>query len=120
MAAAAYTAVQTGRVIVATMAKKKANICAASRGTSSAVSAGAAREAHKDLCTVRIPASHLPCYCLTRQFPGGIMDLFLREAAVRIDADDVLSKIDALIEWRAFSPILQRGLGRSGRWAAGL
>ena len=42
------------------------------------------------------------------------MDLFLREAAVRIDADDVLSKIGALIDWRAFSPILTRGLGRSG------
>jgi len=42
------------------------------------------------------------------------MDLFLREAAVRIDADDVLSKIGPLIDWRAFSPILRRGLGRSG------
>jgi hypothetical protein len=32
------------------------------------------------------------------QFPGGMMDLFLREAAVRIDEDDVLFKIDALID----------------------
>ncbi len=48
------------------------------------------------------------------QAPGAIMDLFLREAAVRIDADDVLSKVGALIDWRAFSPILTRGLGRSG------
>ncbi|MBK0329383.1 IS5 family transposase [Rhodobacteraceae bacterium F11138] len=42
------------------------------------------------------------------------MDLFFREAADRIGDDDVLSKIDALLDWRAFSPILQRGLGRSG------
>jgi len=48
------------------------------------------------------------------QAPGAILDLFLRDAAVRIDADDVLSKVGALIDWRAFSPILTRGLGRSG------
>ncbi|MCZ7677039.1 MAG: IS5 family transposase [Roseovarius sp.] len=42
------------------------------------------------------------------------MDLFLREAADRIGEDDALSKIDALMEWRAFSPLLKRGLGRSG------
>jgi transposase, IS5 family len=42
------------------------------------------------------------------------MDLFLREVSDRVDDDDVLSRIDALIDWRAFSPILQRGLGRSG------
>jgi IS5 family transposase len=42
------------------------------------------------------------------------MDLFLREAADRIGNDDVLAKIDALMDWRAFSPILKRGLGRSG------
>jgi transposase, IS5 family len=42
------------------------------------------------------------------------MDLFLREAADRIGNDDVLSKIDALLDWPSFSPILKRGLGRSG------
>lgn len=42
------------------------------------------------------------------------MDLFLREAAERIGADDALSKIDALMDWRSFSPILRFGLGRSG------
>ncbi len=42
------------------------------------------------------------------------MDLFLREAADRIGDDDVQAKIDALMDWRAFSPILKRGLGRSG------
>lgn len=42
------------------------------------------------------------------------MDLFLREASGRIDPDDVLSKIDRLIDWRSFSPILTRDLGRSG------
>ena len=42
------------------------------------------------------------------------MDLFLREAADRIGDDDVLSKIDTLMDWPAFSPILKRGLGRSG------
>jgi len=42
------------------------------------------------------------------------MDLFLREASGRIDPEDVLSKIDALMDWPAFSPILKRGLKRSG------
>jgi IS5 family transposase len=42
------------------------------------------------------------------------MDLFFREAADRIGDDDVLSKIDTLLEWPAFSPIVKRGLGRSG------
>ena len=42
------------------------------------------------------------------------MDLFFREAADRIGDDDVLSKVDALLDWRAFSPVLKRGLGRSG------
>ena len=39
------------------------------------------------------------------------MDLFLREATERIGTDDALAKIDALIDWRLFSPILKRGLG---------
>lgn len=42
------------------------------------------------------------------------MDLFLREAADRIGYEDVLSKIDALLDWEGFSVILKRGLGRSG------
>lgn len=42
------------------------------------------------------------------------MDLFLRKAADRIGADDALTKVDALMNWRAFGPILQRGLKRSG------
>ena len=32
----------------------------------------------------------------------------------RIGADNVLAKIDALVDWRALSLILKRGLGRSG------
>ena len=40
-----------------------------------------------------------------------MMDLFLREAADRIGAEDVLAKIDALLNARAFLPILKRGLG---------
>jgi len=47
------------------------------------------------------------------------MDLFLREASERIGTDDVLAKIDALIDWRAFAPILKRGLGRSGAGPSG-
>ena len=47
------------------------------------------------------------------------MDLFLREAMARIGDDDVLSKIDALMDWGLFSPILKRGLGRSGIGPAG-
>ena len=42
------------------------------------------------------------------------MDLFLREAADWVGADDALTKIDALMTWRAFGPILQLGLKRSG------
>ena len=42
------------------------------------------------------------------------MDLFLREASKRIGGDDVLAKIDALMDLRALSPLLTRGLGRSG------
>lgn len=42
------------------------------------------------------------------------MDLFFREAADRIGDEGVLSKIDALLNLGEFSPILKRGLGRSG------
>ena len=38
----------------------------------------------------------------------------LLEAADRIGADDALTKVEALMNWRAFGPILQRGLKRSG------
>jgi len=39
---------------------------------------------------------------------------FLREVGDLIVDDDVLSKIDALIDWQWFFLILKRGLGRSG------
>ncbi len=42
------------------------------------------------------------------------MDLFLREAADRIGDDAVLTKIDTLMDWLSFLPILNRGLGRPG------
>ena len=45
-----------------------------------------------------------------RRFYGPI----LLEAADRIGTDDALTKVDALITWRSFGPILQRGLKRSG------
>ena len=35
------------------------------------------------------------------------MDLFLREASDRIGDDDVLAKINTLMDWSAFSPILE-------------
>ncbi len=38
------------------------------------------------------------------------MDLFLREAMALIGADDVLAKVDALLDWRVFSGLLRRGL----------
>ena len=47
------------------------------------------------------------------------MDLFHGEAMARIGTDDVLSKVDALLDWPAFSPILKRGLARSGMGPAG-
>lgn len=42
------------------------------------------------------------------------MDLFLRGAVDRIGAEDTLSKINALTDWTRFSPVLKRGLKRSG------
>ena len=42
------------------------------------------------------------------------MDLFSEDVSARLGSDDVLSKVDALMDWRQFSPILKRGLGRSG------
>ncbi|MBD0865237.1 MAG: hypothetical protein GDA36_06310 [Rhodobacteraceae bacterium] len=42
------------------------------------------------------------------------MYLFLRKAVVRIGADDVLTRIDALMDWRWCSPTCKRGLGCSG------
>ena len=42
------------------------------------------------------------------------MDLFLREAADRTGEDDVLTRIDALMEWRLFPPVLKRVSGCSG------
>ena len=41
------------------------------------------------------------------------MDLFFHEARHRIDDEDTLSKIDALLDWGAFLPVLKRGLKRS-------
>ena len=38
----------------------------------------------------------------------------MREASERSGADDVLAKINALMDWRAISPLLAHGLGRSG------
>ena len=40
----------------------------------------------------------------------------LREAADRIGADDALTKVEALMTWRAFGSILQRGLKHSSAW----
>jgi len=43
-----------------------------------------------------------------------LMGLFLREAADRIGADDVLAKVGALLDWGVFSGLLRRGLKRLG------
>ena len=51
---------------------------------------------------------------------GGLLDLFLREAADRIGADDVLTRIDARMEWRLFSPILSAVRDASRVRASGL
>lgn len=42
------------------------------------------------------------------------MDIFMADAARRLGEGDVLVRVDALMDWSAFSPILGRGLGRSG------
>ena len=42
------------------------------------------------------------------------MSIFMADAAGRLGDDDVLARVDALMDWSTFSPILTRGLGRSG------
>ena len=42
------------------------------------------------------------------------MDLFTQEVSERVGVDDVLSKVNVLMDWSPFAPILKRGLGRSG------
>jgi IS5 family transposase len=44
---------------------------------------------------------------------GGYMDLFYHEAGRRLDEDDVLLKVDRLVDWLLVLPILHHGLGRS-------
>ena len=67
-----------------------------------------------------VPDGPWTLYAFGRFSVGGLLDLFLREAADRIGADDVLTKIGARMEWRLFSPIPKRGWGRSGFRASGL
>ena len=61
-----------------------------------------------------VPDGPWTLYAFGRFSVGGLLDLFLREAADRIGADDVLTRIDARMEWRLFSPIPKRCSGRSG------
>ena len=42
------------------------------------------------------------------------MDLFSQDVSARIGQDNVLSKVNALMDWGQFLPILGRGLSRSG------
>ncbi len=42
------------------------------------------------------------------------MDLFRQDVSWRIGPDEVLCKVDALMDWFHFLPILERVLGRSG------
>lgn len=41
------------------------------------------------------------------------MDLFFYEAEQRIDEEDLLKKIDSLLDWSSFHSILTGGLNRS-------
>ncbi|MBD0864332.1 MAG: hypothetical protein GDA36_01360, partial [Rhodobacteraceae bacterium] len=45
---------------------------------------------------------------------GGLTGLLLRKAANRIGTDNVLTRIDAPVDWRSCSPTRKRALGRSG------
>ena len=47
------------------------------------------------------------------------MDIFMREAFARVGEDTVLSRIEALLDWSAFLPILKRGVNRSGKGPSG-
>ena len=42
------------------------------------------------------------------------MDIFFYEAQHRVDEEDLLRKIDTLLDWFRFSKLLERGLERSG------
>ena len=69
----------------------------------------------RDLCiTILDSLELLDLVLFSPMFRGVLMDLFLREATERIGADDALARIDALLDWPSFLPILKRGLGRSG------
>ena len=52
--------------------------------------------------------------CFWQVFSGRSDGSVLREAADRTGEDDVLTRIDALMEWRLFPPVLKRVSGRSG------
>ncbi len=41
------------------------------------------------------------------------MDLFSQDVSWRVGSDDVLSKVDGLMDLSHFLPILDRGIGRS-------
>ena len=45
---------------------------------------------------------------------GGFMDIFSYESARRIGDQNVLRKVDALMDWSAISVLLKNGLKRSG------
>ena len=45
---------------------------------------------------------------------GGFMDIFSYESARRIGDQNVLRKVDALMDWSLVSPRLKSGLNRSG------
>ena len=45
---------------------------------------------------------------------GGFMDIFSYESARRIGDQNVLRKVDALLDWSLVLPLLKSGLNRSG------
>jgi IS5 family transposase len=61
----------------------------------------------------KIPSGYQILYALENHI-GIFMDIFIYESARRIGDQNVLRKVDALIDWSAISVLLKNGLKRSG------
>ena len=67
----------------------------------------------KDLCTIGNSLT-LPNLYLLEDHIGDFMDIFSYDSARRIGDQNVLRKVDALMDWSAISVLLKNGLKRSG------
>ena len=61
----------------------------------------------------KIPSGYQILYALENHI-GIFMDIFIYESARRIGDQNVLRKVDALMDWSLVLPLLKSGLNRSG------